>query len=70
MSTLYQFSPKPDITVAELSEIVASILNVQSAAFQEAMIVSLPESAKRHFVEKLSNEKAFFALLGGGRVAS
>ena len=70
MSTLYQFAPKPDITVAELAEILASVLNVQSAAFQETMLAPLSESGKRHFVEKLSNEKAFFALLGGGRVAS
>lgn len=70
MSNLYQFVPKPDITTVELAEILAAVLNCQSAAFQEEMLSSMSESGKRHFVEKLSNERAFFALLGGGRVDS
>lgn len=44
-----KFVPAEDITVFELSQILAAVLGVQNAAFSEDMYRTLPTECRRHF---------------------
>ena len=58
--TGFVFTPKDDITIHELAQILASILEQQGSLFLVEFMDSFPESCVRHFTEKTVMSEASF----------
>lgn len=63
----YIFKPQPDITVAELAEVLATVLNFQGSVFQPDIMAAVPASCVRHFEDNREAQlKTLLFLAGSG----
>ena len=60
----YVFRPKPDITVAELAEVLQLVLNLQGSVFKPTLMTQVPEHCLKHFVSQSQTEMERMLYLG------